>query len=205
MGFIFIGGKECPHAGPQGMATNQRKNGFSLIELLLVLGVLAILIVAAFVIYPRVRDNARINDEVSNLSVMKAGLVNLYASKGRDYTGLTTQVANQARAFPARMNQGVYTGTAVTSSWGGAVEVQGQSAAITVPIAVPAGRAFRILYNDVPENICLGLVSAASGHFFKISVGGTDVITPKDGGYEFNPTAAAGACSTTRNIAFYAY
>ena len=48
-----------------------RSAGFSLIELLLVLGIIAILLVAAFVVYPQVRDRNQANVEVTNLATMK--------------------------------------------------------------------------------------------------------------------------------------
>ena len=92
--------------------------GFSLIELLLVLGVLAILLVAAFVVYPQVRARNQVNNEVQNLAAMKAGFLSLYANGG-DWTTLSRGVANQARIFPVTMNGGDYGATApITSSWG---------------------------------------------------------------------------------------
>lgn len=46
----------------------RRRQGFSLIELLLVLGVLALLLVAMFVVYPSVRTEMRVGKEVSYIS-----------------------------------------------------------------------------------------------------------------------------------------
>lgn len=80
-----------------------------MVELLLVLGIITILLVAAFVVYPQVRDRNQANVEVTNLTTIKASLNSLYASKNQNYDGLTTAVANQARVFPASMNAGVYT------------------------------------------------------------------------------------------------
>lgn len=48
--------------------------GFSLIELLLVLGVVAVLLVAAFVIYPQVRDRSRTNRAIANIASTVAAL-----------------------------------------------------------------------------------------------------------------------------------
>lgn len=44
------------------------KKGFSLLELLLVLGIIAALIVAAFIVYPKVQDSNRATTEAKNIS-----------------------------------------------------------------------------------------------------------------------------------------
>ena len=84
------------------LASSRYRRGFSLIELLLVLGVLAFFLIAAFVIYPSVRDRNQANSEAQNLSAIKANVNTLYAGKGGNYRGLTPGVANQARVFPPR-------------------------------------------------------------------------------------------------------
>lgn len=172
--------------------------GFSLIELLLVLGVLAILLVAAFVVYPQVRDRNQANTEVSNLTTIKAGINNLYAAKGGNYTDLARGVANQARVFPASMNNGTYTAAqAITSSWGGDVNVEENTAAQG---SYAAHRTFRVTYSAVPNGVCLPLVSGAAGNFTSIQIGagagaGTEVITNTG----FDPAAAATACAAATN------
>lgn len=180
------------------LPNQKQQRGFSLVELLLVLGVLAILLVAAFVVFPQVRDRNQANAEVTNLTTIKAGITNLYASKGGNYTGLATGVVNQARIFPSSMNGGVYTSSAVIrASWGGAVTVDAVGTA-------PNQRQFSITMNEVPAGVCLGLVSGAASNFDQITVGGTGVITdsatipaasPASAGGTFNPAVAAGRCS----------
>lgn len=49
-------------------SARHRSQGFSLIELLLVLGVLALLLVAMFVVYPSVRTEMRVGKEVSYIT-----------------------------------------------------------------------------------------------------------------------------------------
>lgn len=172
--------------------------GFSLIELLLVLGVLAILLVAAFVVYPQVRDRNQANTEVSNLTTIKAGVNNLYAAKGGNYTDLAKPIANQARVFPASMNNGTYTaGQAITSSWGGDVDIAANTAAQG---GFAANRTFRVTYVAVPNGVCLPLVSGAAGNFTSIQIGaaagaGAEVISSTG----FDPAAAAVACAGAPN------
>lgn len=159
---------------------NKRTLGFSLIEMLLVLGVLAVLLLAAFVVYPRVRDASRANAEVSHLALMKAAVSNLYASKGGNYEGLDNEVANKARVFPSTMNGGDYTTKTLTSSWGGNVRIS-PSPDLTSPQRILANRAFLVTYERVPESVCLGMISGASDNFFKITINNVDVITARNG------------------------
>lgn len=172
------------------LPNQKQQRGFSLVELLLVLGVLAILLVAAFVVFPQVRDRNQANAEVTNLTTTKAGINNLYASKGGVYTGLTNTVAINARVYPTSMTA---SGSSL-SSWGGAV---------TTAVDGSNPRRFTITYADVPQGVCLGLVSGAASNFEQIEVGETPVITDSAGeaaelsaGGQFNPAEAATACGT---------
>lgn len=184
---------------------HNKSKGFSLIELLLVLGVLAILMVAAFVVYPQVRDRNQANSEVSNLMAAKANLNNLYASTNGDYTGLTTGVANQARVFPSNMNAGKFTASAtVSSSWSGGVTVL-PSAAGTFPngTAYTANHAFAITYAGVPAGVCLSLVSGAAANFQDVQVGGATVFKAAAAGGTFDPALAAAKCAAApADVAF---
>jgi hypothetical protein len=53
----------------------------------------------------------------------------------------------------------------VSNSWGGAVTITGSSAS-----------AFQIVYNNVPKDVCMGVVSGATG-WTKVSNGTTDLTT----------------------------
>jgi prepilin-type N-terminal cleavage/methylation domain-containing protein len=134
--------------------------GFSLIELLLVLGVLAILLVAAFVVYPQVRDRNQANKEIMNLSVIRANVNNLYASKPSNYTGLTNQVALDAKVFPSDMAPPG--ATQATSAWGQPVEVTSDN---------PSGqRFFRTRYRGMSSNLCTLMVPSVAKDYEEIVV-----------------------------------
>lgn len=175
----------------KSISFNQAKaKGFSLIELLLVLGVLAILLVAAFVVYPQVRDRNQANAEVSNLTAIKANVTNLYASKGGNYAGLTNTVAVQARVFPSNMTTSTgSTSSTANSAWGGTVAV------VAAGTGTSANREFTVTYSTVPSGVCLGLVSGAAGNFKQIRVGSTDVMTGTPA--SFQPATAATACNAS--------
>jgi prepilin-type N-terminal cleavage/methylation domain-containing protein len=50
------------------------KKGFSLLELLLVLGIIAALVVAAFIVYPKVQASQRSQAESNNIATIQAGV-----------------------------------------------------------------------------------------------------------------------------------
>ena len=56
------------------------KKGFSLLELLLVLGIIAALVVAAFIVYPKVQASQRAQAESNNIATIQAGVKALYTS-----------------------------------------------------------------------------------------------------------------------------
>jgi hypothetical protein len=183
------------------MQRSFKTQGFSLIELLLVLGVLAVLLVAAFVVYPAVRDRNQANSMASHVTAIQASVRNTFASKAR-YQGLDTTTANKARAFPVAMNGGDYTvgHSGIQSPWGGLVYVDGVNAITATPTGnIPVYRSFYIRLASVPDGVCLPLISAVSGQFRSVLVGGVEVMTASG----MDPGVAAAQCKNNPDVAFY--
>lgn len=154
-----------------------RQRGFTLIEILLVLGVLALLLVAAFVVYPRVKTSQQINQEKSNLSMLQNGIRSTLATQGGNYSVLGAQgqtagnrFANQARIVPTTMNGGNYDSTTITNGWGGTVVIH--STVGTFEGHRP-GRAFGIQYNSVPQDACVDFVMRTMGGFSAAWINGS--------------------------------
>ena len=105
---------------------NKKHKGFSLLELLLVLGIIAALIVSAFIIYPKVMSHVRINNELKNISTVLHGVKTLYQGKS-DFSGLTSNVIIDAKIAPDNMLQKNY--TTLKNAWGGnfAIGVSGST------------------------------------------------------------------------------
>lgn len=150
------------------------KNGFSLIEMLLVIGVLSTLLVAAFVVYPRVKDSMNVSSEIKNLSLIQVGITNYFEIRGSDYSLLGSNTttagnvfANQARIVPSSMNNGNYNGSDIFNSWGGIVSIYGSQSSHS---GFAGGRTFAIRYYDVPSSVCVNLVNEAQGLFTTIHV-----------------------------------
>lgn len=155
-------------------------SGFSLIELLLVLGAISILLVAAFFVYPQVRDSSVSGRTVTNTVAVAANVNALYGSSS--YGSLNNSTAINAKLVPASMvtEQG---SSSLASEWGGAVSL---SAAGT------KNRGWRIVYEDVPDSICNQLTGGLSSHFTAVAINNQII---KDSGTPIaDPGAIALAC-----------
>lgn len=167
------------------------RKGFSLVEMLLVIGVLSVLLIGMFVIYPNVRDSYQVKQEVDNLSLIKAGLSNYFESKGSNYSSLGTmqevvgnRFANRARIVPESMNRGSSTTDYLNHVWGGDVIIHGTIGAYA---QYQPGRTFAIRYNDVPSRVCVKLGTGAASLFSAMTVNSKPVINLSD-----NPSATPG-------------
>lgn len=140
--------------------------GFSLIELLLVLAIIAALAVAAFVIYPRVQAGRSATYESQVLSAAQASVKSLFTNN--NYAALTTSVALQGKFFPDNMNGA----TAITNQFDGAVTLIGADETGADDTSAPA-RFFKITYADVPTEVCIKLAGSAVQNFNGVFVGGT--------------------------------
>lgn len=179
--------------------------GFSLVELLLVLGVIALLLVAAFVVYPQVRDRNQANTELTNIRAIQTGVRSVFAGKGGNYEGLgrgrsvnDRGIANQARLFPVGMNGGDYSQNApITSSWGGQVWVWRNPVVTTPKGTIPWGFSFGILYQNLPPNVCVHLLPSLVGEFHSVRLNTFEVVNEKG---ELDVMALTQACATAGDL-----
>ncbi|HFG6584696.1 TPA: type 4 pilus major pilin, partial [Salmonella enterica subsp. enterica serovar Agona] len=163
------------------------KKGFSLLELLLVLGIIAALVVAAFIVYPKVQASQRAQAESNNIATIQAGVKALYTSAS-SFTGLNNSVAVQAKIFPDNMLSGSGSAAKPINAFKGNVVV---ASADTGPSAA-TGSSFTITYENVPAAECTKIITAAAGNFYIAQVGDATV---KEAGGTLNVAATAAACS----------
>ncbi|WP_299999582.1 type 4 pilus major pilin [uncultured Cedecea sp.] len=142
------------------------KKGFSLLELLLVLGIIAALVVAAFIVYPKVQASQRAQAESNNIATIQAGVKALYTSAS-SFTGLSNTVAVQAKIFPDNMLSGSGSAAQPVNAFKGNVIL---TAVATGPSKAP-GSSFNITYSNVPAAECTKIITAAAGNFYEVGVG----------------------------------
>lgn len=160
------------------------KKGFSLLELLLVLGIIAALVVAAFIVYPKVQDSNRAATEAKNISALMAGVKSLYSGQSY-YKGLDDQVAYKAKIYPDNMVVG--NGTNFVNSYSGTVSVE--SSANTSTGEDDSG--FRIKYTLLPSITCAKIITEVGSNFYEINANGV-TLEPST----MKPSDITAACST---------
>ncbi|EDW0613228.1 type IV pilin, partial [Salmonella enterica subsp. enterica] len=162
-----------------------------LLELLLVLGIIAALVVAAFIVYPKVQASQRAQAESNNIATIQAGVKALYASTA-SFTGLTNSVAVQAKIFPDNMLSGFGSSAVPINVFKGNVVLESAS---TGP-SYADGSSFTITYSNIPAAECTKIVTAAAGNFYIASVGGAEV---KSAGEVLDVVKAATYCDNGGN------
>lgn len=161
------------------------KRGFSLIEILITIGIIAVLALAAFIAFPIVQGRLHAKQEASNIRSIQANVRATFLSQNGTYTGLGNGrsagdrgTANLARIFPVSMNGGDFSqNVPIQAVWGGDVWVW-QRPAVTTPMgAIAQHKSFGISYDSVPRNVCAPLVMALSDDFRSITINNNEVYT----------------------------
>lgn len=144
---------------------NQYK-GFSLLELLLVLGIITALIVSAFIIFPKLKSSANAKAEASNLNTINAGIKELYNSQAT-YIGLNNTVAIQAKVVP----DNIIKGGDIVTSFGGEVIIDN--------LTLSDGYVYYITYVDVPPDVCINMLAGLRGGFEQVYIERQNIIDVK--------------------------
>lgn len=143
------------------------KKGFTLVEILLVVGFIALAGIGIYTVYSKVQMSNAALTEGKNLDSIRAGVKNLYGGS-QNYTGLTNIVLNDARITPDSMRPIPYTvnSNSITNSFGGLVTV--------TPKVLGSGgsnNGFSVSYANVPGAVCAKLVTGAGTGWDQINIG----------------------------------
>lgn len=177
------------------MNTKRKNQGFSLVELLIVMAVIAAMAIIAFLAYPRVMAGRNANYESQVLATAAASAKALFASG--NYSGLNNTVAGRAKFFPDVMHSGA-NGETIVNQFGGDVTVSGSTNA---GVAVTTGaRHFAITYEDVPTAVCSRLAPALAQNFGAVSVG-SSVVKNEYTNATLDEAAVATGCQGTDGLA----
>ncbi|MBN3051398.1 prepilin-type N-terminal cleavage/methylation domain-containing protein [Pectobacterium brasiliense] len=175
------------------------RKGFSLLELILVLGVIAGLIVSAFMIYPKAQAAQRAEIEVKNITAIVSGINAIYGSSP-NYTGINARTLIDAKIIPSQMRvEGSYQ---VVNIWKG-------------PVNFSYGMSnFSITYGNVPSVECAKIVLATASMFSSISVGDNEGYDEEGNEVGTSGTVNQGAknideitkyCSNESNVITFGY
>lgn len=142
------------------MKNFKRKKGFSLLEILLVLGIISGAIILALIIYPKITGANNVKTEVSNAGLIKSGVQSLYASSSNPPSNPNmNSMLIKADLIPDNMVQGT---DKIQNVWSGDVYVG--------TTTINGKTAFAIQYNHVPAAECIKMVTSASTGFDQIVV-----------------------------------
>ena len=119
------------------------KKGFSLLEILLVLAIAATLVIGAFIIYPKARDNANANTLFNEIGMIRAAVQELYGSRP-GYLGLNNQVLRDSNLLPKSM----YSPNGQFMSHAGN----------NISLSVPWNTSYSIQISNVSNATCIKLV-----------------------------------------------
>jgi type II secretory pathway pseudopilin PulG len=173
------------------MKLNLLKNkskGFTLVEILLVVGFIALASTGVYIIYSKVQLGAQANAESRNLDTFRAGIKAMYGvtSSFSSPTPISNLVANNARITPDAMRV-VGDANGIINSFGGVVNI--------APVSLGTGtnNGFRITYPNVPGGVCVKLATTAGSQFDQVLVNA--VIVKTFGTNALDPAAAAANCN----------
>jgi type II secretory pathway pseudopilin PulG len=140
----------------------QRQRGASLLEAIAYLGVAAIVVLAAVSLLQGAFGGARSNQTMEEITGLRTAVQKMYVSQTYDDASMQNNLIT-AKAIPGTL--AVAADKTIKNTWGGAVKVEKVDAA-----------SFKITYNSMPQDVCMNVVSGATG-WTKIDDGGaTNVV-----------------------------
>lgn len=131
--------------------SRKRSKGFTLVEILLVVGFIALASIGIYAVYNKVATTQKASETARGLLLIKNGINELFAGQ-INYDGVSNQVVINARIAPPSWINGsgelVHPfGGAINIGWGG------------------AGNALQITLSDVPDEACIKVVTSVASHF----------------------------------------
>lgn len=139
------------------------KKGFTLTEVLLTLGLAAIIIILIFMVLPKVLSASKSSQDIKNLISLQSSVREIYRSQS-SFNGLTVDVLRNAKMIPENMLANpAQTNTDVINAFSGKVYF-GQ-----------VTNGFSIAFANIPPDACVKMVTAVAPLFYQITANGVNV------------------------------
>jgi type II secretory pathway pseudopilin PulG len=160
----------------------RRQRGASLLEAIAYLGIAAIVVMGAISLLTGAFSSAKSNQANEEVIGLRTAVRKLYM--GQTYpTADIVSTLIAAKAVPGTL---AVDGATLKNSWGGTVAIAG------------SGTGFTITYPSVPKDVCVSMLSGASGWTSVTANGGTAVTT-----FPLSAASAGTLCSATDNSVVY--
>lgn len=161
-------------------AVNYRvhQKGASLLEGIAYLGIAAIVILGAVSLLASAFGNAQSNRAMEEIVSLRTAARKLYSGQSYPATMAAPMIA--AKAVPGTLTVDS-TANTITNGFGGSVALAG------------AGASFTITYPSVPQDVCINMLSGASG-WSSVAQGSTSISTSP-----LSPSNATSICSQASN------
>jgi type II secretory pathway pseudopilin PulG len=145
----------------------KRKNGLTLLESLLIVGLIAVSSIGVYVTYMKSAVAAKVSQEAGNIKIIQDGILNIYSNE-RNFQNLDNTLVNNSSIAPNSMRDGTPDGIH---------HVFGSDITITSRASIPSrpNDTMVITYNNVPSEYCTKFVVEAKNKFDSVVVNGTTI------------------------------
>lgn len=145
----------------------KRKNGLTIIESLLIVGLIAVSSIAVYVVYMKSAVAGKVAQEARNIKILQDGILNIYTNE-RNFQNLDNTLVNNSSIAPNSMRDGTPDGIS---------HIFGSDITITSRTSNPArpNDIMVITYENVPTEYCTKFVVEAKSKFDGVLVNGNPI------------------------------
>lgn len=177
---------------------NKKINGFTLSEILLVVGLIAVASVVALLTVPKVMSSSRATEESGKINSLYTSLVNIFSSS-ESYENLGNNghvLLINTKVAPEKM----VSGNTLINTFGGEVTIQVDT------LGANSNDTFRITTEEVPKAECVKIIANLSHNFVQIGVNGTtgsNLVKTFPTNGTIAPDTITSACDQSTNILYF--
>lgn len=166
----------------------RQQGGYSLIELLIVIGIVIALVAAVILFRPAVMNLAKSFQSSMRITSTGESLAQAFRTANGDYSTLSNTNAINGRWIPDAWVQG----TNLRNEWGGAITLSSSN------LDSGTNNAYQILTAGVPTTACSRIVESAGMSMETVTVGTT--VVKAFGATTIAPGTLATACAAANSV-----